>query len=117
MDRNDVPAGAWIILKDEAGPMFEQQAGGYACAHPTARGFLVPLPEGVNGTLSGYFVGPKWSGWCCDGIDTEDADFIDNELAKEGIYVDRALYDQSMEAWIHVSYKGRPAVLTFDNSD
>jgi hypothetical protein len=100
-----------LIVLFRSGVYFSNQTGGYACYHPMEEGVFVPLREeepNQEKELQGYFTGPKWSGWCCKGIDGETADFIDSVMAKtdltKNIKVDRARLKDSHEAWVFVDF-------------
>jgi len=128
-----------LIILRPSGVYYSNQTGGYACKHPLAEGVFFPVPAGETGLeqkLSEYFTGPKWSGWCCDGIDEETATVVDGLLADceatKGIKVDRSRWSDSHEAWVYVDFANLPetewgteisgfgaskAVLTWENSD
>jgi len=111
----------------------------YGCLHPEVEGAYVPVVNGLidqEAELTAYFTGPKWGGWCTDGIDEETAEFIDLVLQKspytKRIKVDRARLADSHEAWVYVSlsatgddaaleeadgFPSNAAVLTWENSD
>lgn len=125
-----------LIISYPSGVRISAQTGGYTCQQPEIEGVYLPLKYDAK-ELEEYFTGPKWQGWCCNGIDEETADFIDNYLSNDGntayIKVDRARLQDSQEAWIYVdvfepggavkeinllSGFGRcKGVLTWDNSD
>jgi hypothetical protein len=123
----------------ESGVRYSNQTGGYSCWHPEVEGVYVPLFNELidqEAELTAYFTGPKWGGWCSDGIDEETADLIDSVLQKSSytkrITVDRSRLADSHEAWVYVllspsdedvdfeeihGFPGNQAVLTWDNSD
>jgi hypothetical protein len=128
-------AGLAIVVPSPTGVLYRNQAGGHACLPCEAEGYLVPLAgetyESVD-RLRSYFIGPKWGGWCANGIDAETADEIDRIMAdyahRDQITVDRTRLDESCESWIHVKVSGQllsliendlPAngILTWPNSD
>jgi hypothetical protein len=85
------------------------QVGGYACDHPEVEGFYVPLGTNdlVQNVLLPYFYGPgKYQGWCIEGIDEADADWLDREILPHlwgvAALVDRSRLDHGEEAWIPV---------------
>lgn len=109
--------GPWLIVIDEDGMAITNQCGGYACLHPSAVGFLLRLPLKLETEIFDYFVGDKWGGWCDKGIDAETADFLDPIIKPHGLTVDRDKMGDDMEAWIHVRWRDRAAILTWGNSD
>lgn len=101
-----------IIVLRPSGVYYSNQTGGYACLHPMVEGIFVPLGDEMadqEKKLCDYFTGPKWAGWCCDGIDGETADFIDALMSKtgstRGISVDRSRMRDSHEAWVYVDLR------------
>jgi hypothetical protein len=89
-----------------------------------------------EGALAAFFTGPKWQGWCNDGINEETADFVDAVLGQSPytrvLKVDRARLADSHEAWIHVTVEkavegadneiiselsATAGVVTWENSD
>lgn len=142
--------GVGIILDYPSGVTFSNQTGGTSCLHPEMEGVYIPLrndyrpPDGPllspEIDLTRYFEGPKHRGaGAGDGIDIEDADFIDSILdgarLRSCVSVDRNRLAASHEAWIHVIISAdessdpglaifagftpypRPGVLTWCNSD
>ena len=131
--------GIGIIILYKSGVHYSNQTGGYACLHPEAEGVYVPLVNELvdqEARLEDFFTGPKWQGWCSDGIDGETADFIDAVLESSpysrGLKVDRQRLDASHEAWVHLTVPGTAtapeaielvgfeeaeAILTWSNSD
>lgn len=131
--------GIGLVLLFASGVRYSNQTGGHTCLHPEVEGAYVPLVSEMvdqEGELTAYFTGPKWGGWCSDGIDEETADFVDSVLEKsphtERVKVDRSRLSDSHEAWVHVllsstdedaafrEIDGFPrsgAVLTWENSD
>ncbi len=97
-----------LIIKCKSGVQVSNQTGGHGCLHPELEGIYVPLRTKVE-VLENYFTGPKWDGWCMEGIDQETADFIDDLLAKEPdakfISVDRTRLKESHEAWVFVNIR------------
>src|SRR3972149_4784308 len=96
-----IPCGVisdvYAIVLDEDGVEWTQQCGGYACHQNKGIGYLVWL-NGEDESLTKYFTGPKWGGWCCDGIDNETADFVESVVPD--FKVDRTRMSESCEAWI-----------------
>lgn len=131
--------GAGLILPWNSGVVYSNQTGGHGCLHPEVEGIYVPLfPEGspFEKALEDFFTGPKWQGWCCEGIDEETADVVDAALAEadrtQGLKVNRDLLEDSHEAWIHLilpdfrqsppfslmkGFHAMDAILTWSNSD
>ena len=131
--------GIGLILLHGSGVFYTNQTGGHACSHPEAEGTYVPLHDELlrqQKLLREHFTGPKWGGWCTDGIDEETAVFIDEVLARspytDMLRVDRGRHEESHEAWIYVRievaegeagrllWQGlavRDGVLTWENSD
>jgi len=107
--------GLALIVGRATGVIYEQQG---CNMHHRRRmeGFLVPIlvhlppPRDIANQLTLYFDGPKWGGECCWGIDDETADFVERALSNVpglvDIKVDRALFNDSMESWIHVRVSG-----------
>jgi hypothetical protein len=141
--------GLGLILEFPSGVIYSNQTGGTSCLHPELEGVFIPLrndcvqesreflsPEHV---LFAYFGGPKWRGTgATKGIDSEDADFIDQLLAKyrlaHCITTDRSRLRDSQEAWVWVQVTSdedvpelgafvgfapypRSGVLTWQNTD
>ena len=71
----------------------------------------MPLPreteDAQESLLIAHFTGPKWEGWCSEGIDEATAEHVDHilSLSPETSYlkVDRTRLDDSREAWIYVN--------------
>lgn len=124
---------ALITLRSpgETGAQFETQVGGFACRHPQVYGEIVRISDAavISSILECYFTGPKHSGWCCDGIDEQDALMVDAVLEAMGLHglidaskqwhVDRNQLKYSMEAYILLvsDYKKELGVLLWSNSD
>ena len=126
-----------IVVAYPSGVVYANQTGGYSTCHPSMEGVFVPLPRAgeLQAALDEHFFdGPKWEGYCFNGIDAETADFIDQLLATlpptRSITVNRDRLRESMEAWIHLTIgrqvdddaafsglDGHAAVLTWENSD
>jgi hypothetical protein len=122
-----------LIIKAATGVRYTSQTSGFACEHPRAEGFFVPLRTRVGrpelATLSGLFRG-DWS-----ALDAGQADALDSALSRHGIRsvrVDRSMLAESREAWVHVivsalaeeavplasgSSEDLPAILIWPNSD
>jgi hypothetical protein len=142
--------GTGVILICESGVTVTNQTGGTACLQPEVEGVYVPLRNeyyledlrfsSPELELSAYFEGPKHLGaGAISGLDSEDAEFIDNLLSHYGldaaIKVDRKKLDLSHEAWVHVTIQSdehadeslaafagfapypRQGILTWSNSD
>jgi hypothetical protein len=131
--------GVGLILPWDTGVLYSNQTGGHGCLHPEVEGLYVPLfSEGakIEKAFEAFFTGPKWQGWCSEGIDTETADFIDAVLEKEertkGKKDNRKYLEDSHEAWIHVTlpdsgvvpefspikgFRSMDAILTWSNID
>ena len=128
-----------VILFYSSGVCYSNQTGGYACHHPKEEGLYLPLHNALldqEAELLGFFTGPKWQGWCCQGIDDETALFVDMVLSKSPytrmLKVDRSRFKDSHEAWIYVTieqgvddadedlfreFPKKAGVLTWENSD
>lgn len=99
-----------LIILQPSGAFYTHETGGYACFHESAEGVFVPLheetEENQEGLLIAHFTGPKWEGWCDDGIDEQTAEYIDHVFslspATDYLRVDRVRLDDSKEAWIYV---------------
>jgi hypothetical protein len=132
-------AGVSLIIPCHSGVLYSNQTGGHGCLHPEVEGVCVPLfPEGarLEEKLGDFFTGPKWQGWCSEGIDSETADYIDTALEESDrtkeMTVNRTRLNDSHEAWIHLNipdsktahelsifrgFNQRNAILTWSNSD
>lgn len=110
--------GGGIIKKSDKSPYsFTNQAGGYACEHTSVTGYKLDITvEGIEEKLLDYFIGPKHKGWCCEGIDEYDAQFIDQKIQSIDLpfKVDRDKLKESMEAWVYLE---DDLVLYWPNSD
>ena len=134
-----------LIVLHPSGVLYTNQTGGYACLHPLVEGVYAPLSDERHAQqqqLSDYFTGPKYQGWCTEGIDEEDASVIDAILAtacdSACLRVNRDKLRVSHEAWIYVTihppvhapigwetqpgytvygFSGNEGVLTWENSD
>jgi len=104
--------GLGCIILWPTGIEYSNQTGGYACLHPTAEGFYVPLFNELfdqEALLRRHFEGPKWRGFCDRGIDEETALEVERILdaalptRELGLTVDRERLADSHEAWIHVN--------------
>jgi hypothetical protein len=107
--------GVGLIVSYPSGILFTNQVGGHACLRPSEEGIYIPLHDEVNDqekTFYKYFTGPKWRGWCSNGIDEETAEFVDGVLQKSlsttMITVDRQRLSDSSEAWIYVLIGEQP---------
>ena len=102
--------GLGLIFLRPSGVFYTHEVGGYGCQPALAEGVFAPLhrdPDDDQETLlTAHFTGPKWGGWCSDGIDVETADFVDHVLSlsdeTEYLKVDRTRLAESKEAWIYV---------------
>jgi hypothetical protein len=101
--------GLGLIVLGESGVLYTNQTGGYACLHPAAEGWYVPLVDSrydQDAALKAYFSGPPWNGGCATGITNADADFVDRLLQSSSVSaflrVDRERLANSHEAWLHV---------------
>ncbi len=139
--------GTGVIISCDSGISYCNQVGGYLCRQLEFDGVYLPLANDValknkelmspENELRAYFEGPKHNGWGAnDGLDDEDADFIDSALQKyhqdKWIKVDRSRLKESCEAWVFVQVYAeddpvplqsgfeeypRLGVLTWSNSD
>jgi len=143
----EVP-GLSLILKWPSGFAYATQTGGFACLQSWAEGILLPLgPRGQERLDERFGEGrTKYDGYCWNGIDADDADWLDFVLThlEPGhnwgplITVDRSRLADSWEAWVHVRIGPHPerepappggdswpfhgipaqeAILTWENSD
>jgi len=129
-----------LIVLVKSGVIYSNQAGGLACRHPAEEGVFIPLQAFPDVDVDKLECGlakvfsEKYGDWCCNGIDEEDADYLDKvfEECNLPLRVDRERLKDSMEAWLYViitrdvacdvvkhlvGFKGRRAVLTWLNSD
>ena len=125
-----------LIVKAPTGVIYSNQTGGFACLHPEAEGFFVPLrtPFGMRELYALQSICP--TGFDADeGLSEAAADKLDWILSRQGlqcIRADRSRLGESWEAWVHVTVSGemgykvplecpRPerleAILTWLNSD
>ncbi|MDZ4851658.1 MAG: DUF6210 family protein [Pirellulaceae bacterium] len=127
--------GLALIVPSSTGVVYRQQSGGHSCFQTDAEGYLVPIAGDEHDAIErlyAHFTGPKWGGWCSNGIDDITANEIDILLAevahREQITVDRSRLGDSWESWVHVKIEGpllslveksQPisAILTWPNSD
>jgi len=126
-----------IIILCKSGVIYTNQAGGHACKHPHAEGVFIPLSalnlekkDKLLAGLDALFLGDKYCGWCDDGIDKDDAKYL-NRLFKKcncPFKIDETRLKDCMEAWLYIiitedidgrlkGVKGRKAILTWSNSD
>ena len=99
-----------LIILQPSGAFYTLETGGYACYHESAEGVFVPVHEETEdsqqGLLTAHFTGPKWNGWCSEGIDEKDAEYIDYVFslspATDYLRVDRFRLDDSKEAWVYI---------------
>ena len=140
-------SGLFLILKWPSGFAYATQTGGLSCEQSWAEGILVPLGLAGQERLDERFGDgrTKYSGGCFNGIDDDDAAWIDSVLAHLDpafdrgplITVDRSRLADSSEAWVHVRIGPHPerhprdtfdfwpfhgipaqeAILTWENSD
>lgn len=111
--------GLGLIVLGQSGVLYTNQTGGYACLHPAAEGWYVPLVDSrydQDAALKAYFGGPPWNGACATGITNVDADFVDRLLQSSSVSaflrVDRERLANSHEAWLHVLIGTVPAKAT-----
>lgn len=107
--------GLGLIVLFPSGVVYTNQTGGYSCMTPTEEGIFVPLVSETldhEKILHDYFFLGKWGGWCNNGIDEKDADFIDELLARDFITkmvsVNRERLHDSHEAWVYVNIGPHP---------
>lgn len=116
-------SGIGLIIPYASGVLYENQAGGYACLHPSIEGFFIPFGNNIDyyaiedksagehlaNEMLSYFSNPPWGGHCYSGLTAEDADYLDNlfhkyEFTKAvDLKVDRTKLGSSVEAWIYVT--------------
>ncbi len=89
-------SGLALIEPSSTDVVYQNQTGGHACLPSQQESYLVPLAGNVPDKwhqLHEHFTGPKWGGWCSDGIDEETSAFIDEVLhhmpGRDEIAVDR----------------------------
>ena len=102
VDLEDFP-DLGLIIKASTGVRYTSQTAGFACEHPEAEGFLVPLRTKIGrpeiAALFGLFRG-AWN-----SLNATQADQLDAALHRHGfssVRVDRSLLAESKEAWVHV---------------
>lgn len=118
--------GLGLIIAHPSGIIYSNQVGGTQNDHPQLEGIFVPIGNAVPAdedrlhspqwALQAYFEGPKYSyGGARNGLDQEDADFIDNVLTEFGlaemIEVDRDRLGSGNEAWVPVAVR-RPRLVS-----
>lgn len=130
----DSLAQAALVLVDPSGAHYTNQAGGNACAHPTARGYLVPVfddppldeggPDLVHRLREAVLGAHYLTDACADRLDA----VLTMSRWTSYIYVDRTRLHDSMEAWVYVQlgpseFAGfdtrlwTEGILTWPNSD
>lgn len=127
--------GLALIIPSKTGIVYRTQSGGHSCFQTEAEGYIVPIAgerQGIVERLHSHFAGPKWGGWCSQGIDDQTADEIEQLLdevsRRDQITIDRDKLEDSWESWIHVKIHGQllsliensnptSAILTWPNSD
>ena len=112
--------GTGLIIEYPSGVVYSNQTGGTACLHPEQEGVYVPLRNDASYAerkllspemkLLEYFEGSKHKGsGATEGLDAEDADFIDGVLRSwrlgEFLEVDRDRLRECHEAWVYVRIK------------
>lgn len=122
IDLNDLSFndGAGVVIELDEGMWAKEvtnQVGGCACRHPKATGIvrIVATFSGLHRHFSDE--DSEYTGLCGVGISEKTADFLDACLAHLHFKVDRSKLKESQEAWIFGFYEGKPAVLTWGNSD
>lgn len=116
-----------VIIKAQTGKVYTSQAGGYACHQPGVEGERLYLEYNqlkekgaeLEKNLGHYFTSGEWSGWCDGGIGETDAIWLDALFEKFELNwkVDRNNLNKCQEAWLHIIFEGKPAILTWGNSD
>jgi hypothetical protein len=136
--------GTGLIIPTKTGVEYTNQTGGISCHHRTEEGFFIPFGEYgcfavvskdkdvsvvcLQDQLDELFCGSKYNCWCNDGIDLEDADYIDNLLKDFYVKmtVDRTRLQDDEEAWVYMDIhsncndteiNGMKGVLVWENSD
>ena len=101
--------GLGLLIRWPSGVIYTHQTGGYQCNHPAEEGVFALFgrqTEEQSAKLTAYFCGPKWRGWCAEGIDRQTADFVDRVLRgsvlTNFLRVDRKRLRDSHEAWVYV---------------
>lgn len=98
------------------GSVDNHQCGGYACLHKPIGELVTQFPEEIEDQLyTIFYYSTKYRGWCCEGIDDEDADAI--EKLVPGFKVNRNILTDCVEAYIHGTYKDVDGILIWENSD
>lgn len=135
-----------LIVPASTNIFYYNQTAGYGVFHQQQEGIFVPIATADSRKderhdllslelIDYFFRGPKWGGHCAR-IDEETADFMDAAFLKYGhtksFRVDRTKFDQSHEAWVHITldcpqqktwmFSGitpfpKTAILTWPNSD
>lgn len=122
-----------FIIPCNSGIKFEVQTGGHACNQQEIEGAFIPVHfykiggniddlthQSMSNNLCHHFYDGPHKGWCSDGIQKEDAEFVDtvlDYLDRKKISVNREKLKESHEAWVHVKIDGRDAIFTWPNSD
>jgi hypothetical protein len=107
-----------LLIEASTGIEYENQVGGHACHQAKIEGYAIPVCAPFS-KLRAYFTGPEHNGWCNNGIDAADADFVGQFLAAVNTItiVDRSRLDQAKEAWIPIIHGAEKGFLTWSNSD
>ncbi|SRR6266446_6846614 len=108
--------GLGLIVLFPSGVVYTNQTGGTCCLQPTEEGVFLPLVSETfnhDSALLEYFYKGKWAGACANGIDIEDANFVDQLLAKTDntkfLSVNRKRLADSHEAWVYVNIAATPS--------
>jgi hypothetical protein len=97
-----------LIVKAPTGVRHTTQAAGFACEHPEAEGYFVPLQTRIGRPELATFMGLFRGSWDC--LSAAQADAVDGALARHGfksMRVDRTMLAQCREAWVHVVISAR----------
>lgn len=101
--------GMGLVILRPTGIFYTHQTGGYTCYLSEEEGVYVPVQRQFTdqeSLLFNFFTGPKWNGWCGDGIDEATAEYVDYVLSTSFqtryLRVDRTRLDDCKEAWVYV---------------
>ncbi len=116
---------ALVILVDARGVTYERQCGGLYCDHREVTGFEL---IGIAGSLDlsrkiSVFLMEDWLNNYGPWPDKDDIFTLKPETIEfyeflfKGFKIDLDRVSQSTEAWIYGKFRGKEAVLTWENSD
>lgn len=112
------PRQVVILVEHPTGVIYQAQAGGYACLHPEAEGYI-QFTDILSRNLEERF-DDGYGGHCYNGITKADADMVDDLLDRYFLKewrVDREKLKEAYEAWIPLKRGREKGYLCWENSD